>query len=303
MRITQGMLSQSSLRHISSSYEKMGKLQDQLSTGKKITRPSDDPVVAMKSMQNRTSLEEVNQYTRNLTEARSWLENTETNITEGIDVLARVRELVVSANNETNGVEEKKAIGVEIGQLKEQMINTINTQVTGKYIFNGTKSDQVPIKKNDDGSYSYNFENYQNTSDVNIDVSKRVTLKVNSDPNDAFGGTSASGQNVFEMLTELENELSSGTLSNEKSYLSDIDGFSNQMSAERSDIGARTNRLELVESRLEQQKVVATRMLSDNEDVDFEKVVTDLLSQESVHRAALSANARIIQPTLIDFLR
>ncbi|ALC82498.1 MULTISPECIES: flagellar hook-associated protein FlgL [Bacillus] len=303
MRITQGMLSQNSLRHITSSYEKMGKLQNQLSTGKKITRASDDPVVAMKSMQNRTSLEEVNQYTRNLTEAGSWLDNTETNITEGIDVLSRIRELVVSANNETNGLEERKAIGVEIGQLKEQMISSANSQVAGKYIFNGTKTDQAPIVKNDDGSYTYNFENYESTSDVNINVSKGVTLKVNSDPNEAFGGSSTSGQNIFEMLTDLENELKTGTLNNEKSFLSDIDGFSNQMIAERSDIGARTNRMELVESRLEQQKVVATRMLSDNEDVDFEKVITDLLSQESVHRAALSTNSRIIQPTLIDFLR
>lgn len=303
MRITQGMLSRNSLRHIQSSYEKMGKLQDQLSTGKKITRASDDPVVAMKSMQNRTSLEEVKQYTRNLTEANSWLENTETNITEGIDVLARVRELVVSANNETNGSEERKAIGVEIAQLKEQMINAANAQVSGDYIFNGTKTDQAPIVKNPDGSYTYNFENYTDSSEVKVNVSKGVALKVNSDPNEAFGGTSASGQNVFEMLTDLENELKSGTFNNEKSFLSDIDGFSNQMIAERSDIGARTNRMELVESRLEQQEVVATRMLSDNEDVDFEKVVTDLLSQESVHRAALSANARIIQPTLIDFLR
>ncbi|ASB87176.1 flagellar hook-associated protein FlgL [Bacillus sonorensis] len=303
MRVTQGMIARNSLRYINSSYGKLDKLQSQISSGKKITRASDDPIVAMKSLKYNTQLSQVQQYKSNASQAFTWLENTETNITEGIDVMQKVRELVVKAKNNTNGDDELQAIGVEIGQLKEQLTQIANTQVNGRYIFNGTNSDVAPIVKNADGSYTYNFENYTSTSDVTINVSPNATLKVNANPITAFGGQSDSGQNVFQMLDSLEQALKSGSLDGMDAILSDIDQFSSQMSAERSDIGARYNRLELINTRLSAQEETSTKVLSDNEDVELEEVITDFITQQSVHRAALSVNAKIVQPTLIDFLR
>ncbi|KAA6450818.1 flagellar hook-associated protein FlgL [Bacillus swezeyi] len=303
MRVTQGMIAKNSLRYINSSYGKLDKLQSQISSGKKITKASDDPVVAMKSLKYNTQLSQVKQYQSNTSQAFTWLENTETNITEGIDVMAKVRELTVKAQNNTNGEEELEAIGVEIGQLKDQLIQIANAQVNGRYLFNGTNSDVVPIVKNADGSYTYNFENYTNASDVNINVSPNASLKVNANPISAFGGQSASGQNVFEMLNSLETTLNSGSLDGMDDLLADIDQFTEQMSAERSDIGARYNRLELINTRLSAQEETSAKVLSDNEDVELEKVITDFITQQSVHRAALSVNAKIVQPTLIDFLR
>ncbi|MCF7616424.1 flagellar hook-associated protein FlgL [Bacillus sonorensis] len=303
MRVTQGMIARNSLRYINSSYGKLDKLQSQISSGKKITRASDDPIVAMKSLKYNTQLSQVQQYKSNASQAFTWLENTETNITEGIDVIQKVRELVVKAKNNTNGDDELQAIGVEIGQLKEQLTQIANTQVNGRYIFNGTNSDVAPIVKNADGSYTYNFENYTSTSDVTINVSPNATLKVNANPITAFGGQSDSGQNVFQMLDSLEQALKSGSLDGMDAILSDIDQFSSQMSAERSDIGARYNRLELINTRLSAQEETSTKVLSDNEDVELEEVITDFITQQSVHRAALSVNAKIVQPTLIDFLR
>ncbi|MCY7857651.1 flagellar hook-associated protein FlgL [Bacillus sonorensis] len=302
MRVTQGMIARNSLRYINSSYGKLDKLQSQISSGKKITRASDDPIVAMKSLKYNTQLSQVQQYKSNASQAFTWLENTETNITEGIDVMQKVRELVVKAKNNTNGDDELQAIGVEIGQLKEQLTQIANTQVNGRYIFNGTNSDVAPIVKNADGSYTYNFENYTSTSDVTINVSPNATLKVNANPITAFGGQSDSGQNVFQMLDSLEQALKSGSLDGMDAILSDIDQFSSQMSAERSDIGARYNRLELINTRLSAQEETSTKVLSDNEDVELEEVITDFITQQSVHRAALSVNAKIVQPTLIDFL-
>lgn len=303
MRVTQGMIAKNSLRYINSSYGKLDNLQSQISSGKKITKASDDPVVAMKSLKYNTQLSQVKQYQSNTSQAFTWLENTETNITEGIDVMAKVRELTVKAQNDTNGEEELEAIGVEIGQLKDQLIQIANAQVNGRYLFNGTNSDVTPIVKNADGSYTYNFENYTSASDVNINVSPNASLKVNANPISAFGGQSASGQNVFEMLNSLESALNSGSLDGMDDLLSDIDQFTEQMSAERSDIGARYNRLELINTRLSAQEETSTKVLSDNEDVELEKVITDFITQQSVHRAALSVNAKIVQPTLIDFLR
>ncbi|CUB43839.1 MULTISPECIES: flagellar hook-associated protein FlgL [Bacillus] len=305
MRVTQGMIAKNSLRFIGSSYDKLDRLQQQVSTGKKITKASDDPVVAMKGMQYRTQLAQVNQYQRNVSQGFTWLENSESSVNSETDIMGKIRDLMVQAKSDSNGETELKAIGTEIGQLKKQLVSVANTQVNGRYLFNGTNSDVPPITENADGTYTYNYENYTGASDVNINISNGAVLKVNSDPNSAFGGVAQNGDNIFEFLNSLEASLSKGTLSEADSnqILSDIDGFTDKMNAEKSNIGARTNRLELIQTRLESQAATAEKVLSDNEDVEMEDVIVDYLSQQTVHRAALSVNANIIQPSLIDFLK
>lgn len=293
MRVTQSMLAGSSLRNLSKSYEKMGTYQDQLATGKKINRPSDDPVVAMKGMHYRTNLTEVEQYQRNISEAYQWMENSEAGIEQGTQVLQRVRELMVQASNGTNGPEDLKAIGAEIKQLKEDLVGSANTQVAGNYIFNGTQTKEAPVTLNADGTVTVNIDK----SPFEIEVSKGVQLKANINSDNVFS------EDLFAVMGSIEKALSSGDASGLDGLLSDLDGKMDSMSAERAELGARYNRLELIEDRVGKQEIVSTRILSENEDADLEKVIMDLTAQESIHRAALSVGARIIQPTLMDFLR
>jgi flagellar hook-associated protein 3 FlgL len=293
MRVTQSMLAGNSLRNLSKSYEKMGTYQDQLATGKKINRPSDDPVVAMKGMHYRTNLTEVEQYQRNISEAYQWMENSEAGIEQGTQVLQRVRELMVQASNGTNSPEDLKAIGAEMKQLKEDLVGSANTQVAGNYIFNGTQTKEAPVTLNADGTVTVNIDK----SPFEIEVSKGVQLKANINSDNVFS------EDLFTVMGSIEKALSSGDASGLDGLLSDLDGKMDSMSAERAELGARYNRLELIEDRVGKQEIVSTRILSENEDADLEKVIMDLTAQESIHRAALSVGARIIQPTLMDFLR
>ncbi|MTH55058.1 flagellar hook-associated protein FlgL [Bacillus mangrovi] len=296
MRVTQGMLANNSLRHISNSYGRMGSLQDQLATGKKINRPSDDPVVAMKGMQYRTNLTEVEQYKRNLSEAYQWMENSEGGIEHATQVMQRARELLLQAKNGTNSPDDLKAIGVEIEQLNKDLQGVANTQVAGRYIYNGTKTDQPPV----DGTGAFN----PLLNDYKVAVSKGVELEVNVNGLEAFGGKiGGAGNTLFQTLQGIVTDINSGTMTNGDNLLSDLDEHFDNMNAERAKLGARYNRLELIEDRIGQQEVTANRIISDNEDADIERVITDLKMQESVHRAALSVSSRIIQPTLMDFLR
>jgi flagellar hook-associated protein 3 FlgL len=297
MRVTQSMLASNSLRNISKSYENMGGYQDQLATGKKINRPSDDPVVAIKGMFYRTNLTEVEQYKRNLNEAYTWMENSEAGIEHATQIIQRVRELVVQGNNGSNSPEDLKAIGIEIGQLKEDLLGVANTQVAGRYLYNGTNTKTPPIPENPMSADGLSYEFTQNSEAFTVEVSKGVQLKVNINPENVFSA------DFFNKLKEIEEGLNNGSLDNGDQLLGDIDGFFNKMSAERSELGARSNRLELVESRLADQEVIANRILSENEDADIEKVITELTIQESIHRASLAVGAKIIQPSLIDFLR
>lgn len=294
MRVTQGMLASNSLRNLSNSYTQMGKYQDQLATGKKITKPSDDPVVAMKGMYYRSNLSEVEQYKRNLSESYLWMENSEAGVEHVNEALQRVRELTVQGSNGTLSETDKEAIAKEVEQIKKDIMTVANTQVAGRYIFNGTNTSQAPVT---DGGKTGAPQVDLNTNDYLVEVSRGVSLKANINPENVFS------QKLFDTLQGIQNTLVGTNNQDLNTLLSDLDNQMDILSAERSELGARYNRLEMVESRIDQQEVIATRILSDNEDADLERVITDLTTQESVHRAALSVGARIIQPTLMDFLR
>ncbi|WP_409295728.1 flagellar hook-associated protein FlgL [Peribacillus sp. SCS-26] len=293
MRVTQNMLAGSSLKHISNSYQRMGKYQDQLSTGKKITRPSDDPVVSMKGMFYRTNLTEVEQYKRNLSELNLWMENSDASMDQANTSLQRIRELLLQAKNDTNTVDERTSIAAEIDQLKQDLVNVANTKVADKYIFSGTDVNDAPIELKADGKFVKSL----NTDAFNVAVGPGVTLRANINPANVFS------EDLFTGLTELVQDLKDNKTSNLDTKLTDLDSHLNSLSSERADLGARYNRLEMISSRIDTQEVFANRVLSDNEDADIERVITDLKTQESVHRAALSVGAQIIQPTLMDFLR
>lgn len=300
MRVTQSMLSNNMLRNLSSSYSKMGVLQDQLNTGKKITRPSQDPVVAIKGIGYRTSLNKIEQYERNLGEVNNWLDSTDDALDKVGSALHRVRELIVDASNDSKTSDDRGKIAEEIEQLKLQILDLSNTKVGDKHIFSGTKT-LSPLYDSNGTTPNYNADGFLIATGVNekvsIEVNDGVKLEVNSTGASAF-------QSINKMLNDLGNLLTSGAAGTQiSSMLTEADSNLNRVLAERSQIGARQNRVEMVADRISSQNVIIQKQLSNNEDVDYEKAITDLITQESIHSAGLSVGSRIIQQTLVDFLR
>lgn len=290
MRVTQSMLSNNMLRNLSSSYERLSKYQDQIFTGKKVNRPSDDPVVVMKGISYRTDLSEVQQYKRNFSEAYNWIENSDAALDNAGKALQRIRELVVEASNDTYDTSQRQAISAEIKQLRDHLADVANTKFGDKYLFNGANTTKKPVDLQN-GNYP---SESQPTEPVEIELSKGIYLPVN------VPGEKVFGEQLFSDLKALTDDLDQGK--NPASYLDQIDQHIDAINNARADLGARQNRLEMMESRVDNQEVIAKKVLSDNEDVDYEKAITDLTAQESVHRAALAVGARVLQPTLMDFL-
>jgi flagellar hook-associated protein 3 FlgL len=301
VRVTQSMLANNMLKHLSTSFANLEKYQEQLSTGKKINRPSDDPVVAMKGMAYRTNLTEVEQLKRNFSEAYNWIENSDAALDKATQALQRIRELVVQASNDTYEETQRQAISQEIKQLTEHLVTIANTKVGDKYIFNGTNTLQPPVQM-----VNGSITTSSNAEEVKIELAKGIYIGVNVDPTKVFHyDASQKGKGLFSDLQSLANDLDDPAKTGKdiNEYLGYIDQHITNLLGVRAELGARMNRIELMEDRIDSQKVIAEKMLSDNEDVDMEKVITDLKTQESVHRAALAVGARIIQPTLVDFLR
>ncbi|WP_404454305.1 flagellar hook-associated protein FlgL [Virgibacillus necropolis] len=294
MRITQGMLSSNMLNNLSNSYSKMGNYLEQLSTGKKINRPSDDPVIAMKGMNYRSQVIEVEQFQRNTTEVHTWMDSSDAALDKATKALQKMRELAVQASNGTYDPKQRESIMKEVEQLKEHMIDIANTNVNGKFIFNGTKTDTKPIKVDEEtGNLSY----VQDGSPVMIEVSSGTKLQAN------VAGSEVFSEDLFTKVNDFIDALDRSDQTDIENSIGTLDGSIDKIINARADLGARMNRLELIEDRLSSQQISAKSMMSKNEDIDYEKVITKLIAQESVHRAALSAGSRIIQPTLLDFLR
>ncbi len=289
MRVTQSMLSSNMIRNLSTSYTKMGKYQDQLSTGKKVNRPSDDPVVAMKGIGYRSDLGKVEQFQRNLGEAFNWLDNSDDAYDHVGQALQRVRELSVDGANDTKTAEDKDKILSEIRELRKHIQSLSNSKFGDKYLFSGTNTDQ-PLYDDVTG-YSNSGTLSGINNPVEIELFDGVTMNVNSNAHGFFS-------DVDTMLADIENgAIDFGNA------IGQVDANMDILLTERANLGARQNRAELMENRLSTTEVNTTKMMSENEDIDYEKVITDMITQESVHRAALSTGARILQPSLVDFLR
>lgn len=294
------MLSNNMLNNLMNSQVKMDKYLEQLYTGKKISRPSDDPVIAMKGINYRAQLAQVEQFQRNTGEVNNWMDNSDAALDNATKAMHRLRDLAVKAGNAAYGDEELKSIKAEANQIKLDLIDIANTRVNDKYIFNGTDTDSKPIEvTGDDGNEVLNI-NHNDTS-VMIEVSSGVKLQANVDASSVFD------EDFFATIDHFINSLDGEDAEGESVEVGEaiklIDDHTGNIIDARADLGARMNRLELIESRLADQEIIATRTMSNNEDIDFEVAITDLLTQESLHRAALSAGSRVIQPTLIDFLR
>ncbi len=144
MRITQSMLSNNMLNNISNSYERLGKLQEQITTQKKFSKPSDDPAAAMMGMTYRTNLNQVEQYSSNISEATSWTESTDSALNQAISALQRIRELAVQASNGTYEESQRGSIAEEIKELKQHIVDIGDTQLGEQYIFNGYNTNTRP---------------------------------------------------------------------------------------------------------------------------------------------------------------
>jgi len=275
--------------------KRLDDINSQTSSEKRINRPSDDPVGAAMAIKLRRQLSAIKQYNSNAQQALTWMKDTETALTNAGDVIQRLSELAVEAANGTQTDEDKGKILDEVKELKDQLLKEANSTSLDRYLFSGYSTDKAPFIKDD---VSGNIQANPDIVDgaINYNVGQSETIPVNLKGSEVFG-------DIFEAVEKFETALENNdgeTISNE--VISDIKGALNTVLKYRSQIGARTNRLEATVSRLEANEVDYKAQLSSIEDVDLAQAITDLKMEESVYRAALAVGARIIQPTLVDFL-
>lgn len=308
MRVTSNMMNAQLLLNLNRNGNRMSDLQTQMSTGRKINKPSDDPVGITYSMRYRAELASNEQYQDNVDGALSWMEFSDQMIGQVGSIIQRLKELTVQASNSTNPQSALDSIKTEVEQLKEQLIDIGNSKLNGKYIFNGQTYDikpyDFPKDANNLSDTTLAGDLLTDSGDINYIVGDSIQLSINISGNDIFGNPDEKdGDHLFTMIDRLTTALGTSDFPAISSQLDLLDSRLDKVMTARAEIGAKVNRVELMGGRLEDLGINLTDMQSKTEDADYEKLIIQSKIQESIYNASLSAGAKIISTSLVDFLR
>lgn len=297
MRVTSMMKNTMMLGNIRRNNADILDWQNKLSTGQKISKPSDDPVGIGYQMRYTTELARNEQYLENANTGYGWLSQTDTVLQQGQSILQRLNTLTNQAANGTVTPEVREMIRLEVEQLKEQMIQIGNSTYDGRYIFNGQMTDVKPYSidnaaddKTDDGRYYLN-------------ISPSVAVEVSLTGEKIFG-EAGQPENVFALFDRISGYLQTPNQQDQLSLsLSDINKAVEKLSYGLSEVGARMNRFELVQNRIADEKLSLTQLKSHVADVDMADAIIQLQLQQNVLQASLSVSAKILQTTMLDYIR
>ncbi len=323
MRITNGMNNRSFNYNLHKNLSRMTKIDEQLNTGKEINKISDDPAKSAKIMRLKNDIARNAQYNRNIVDANNYLDVADKSLEQVNDGLQKMRELLVNAGNATYGSEERAALKEELSQLVNKMGDVLNTTFDGKYIFGGDRIDKKPVANGKDvisGNIhlSYNGKDGQEITKVEMDqiktnlkmeISQGVSIDYGINATEILEFKDKDGENV-NLMSVFDNILSNLDKTDQDSYkelitknLEEIDGALRNVSNLRGEVGAKQNRMEDALERNEEEKFNIKEVLSSIEDIDFAEKTIEYVTASTMYTASLQASAKLMQPSLIDYLR
>ena len=312
MRVTNGMLASNFLNNINRTMGRMQTYQQQLATNKRMTRLSDDPIGAINSLSIRGKISRLNQYQKNIDDAKSWLTQSETAVMELGEVLKTSYEKTVQAATGTNTVQEKEAIAKELTEIRNHIVQLSNSTFGDRYIFGGFQTTAAPFAY-EAGQLTYQGYDLRTLPDdpalqqhlksqiISFEIGTGLTSDV------SFSGIRLIGSgedNIIHILDDLISHLQKDAPHSElDQFVGKLQTKHYETLALATEIGGKMNRLDLMENRYKMDSLNYETVKSNIEDIDMSEVIMQFKMTEAVYSAALSVGSRIIQPSLIDFLR
>jgi flagellar hook-associated protein 3 FlgL len=291
-RTTPGLVSRAMTDGLEANLDRLQRLQEQISSGRLVNRPSDSPVATVASMQIRSDRARTTQHSRNADDGRGWLNTADTALTSSLSSITRVRELLGAGVSGAVSPEARNAMAQEVLSLRSGVIDLANTRYLGRPVFAGT----AQTDKAYDASGTYLGDN----GAVQRTVAPGATVQVNTTGPTAFGsGPDA----LFTVLSDIATHLQSGDTDALNADLTRLDSATNTVQTALGAVGARYNRVESMQNAAASKLVTLTDQLSANEDIDLPKTIMELQLQQTAYQAALGSTAKVIQPSLMDFLR
>ncbi|NLJ56749.1 MAG: flagellar hook-associated protein FlgL [Firmicutes bacterium] len=330
MRVTHRMLAQSVSRNVRDNLTALERKAVQLSSGRCFHRPSHDPAGVYKVMRlTGTGLYRNEQYQRNIGEGITWLTITEDALIEAVDIVQRLKELAVYAATGTLTPADRELIAPEVEELFDHLVSIGNTELGGLYIFGGHQTQTPPYEKVEikseaiyekpENIYEYigiKYAGDKGAREIEITPSQKLTINLTGI--EFFGGERVEGEeeekivgagtDLFLTVRKFINILrgtNGEAVGGEEAgaIIGELEKRMDHLLQQGAQVGARVKRLQSTEQRLKGEHIHLRELRSKIEDLDLAAAITELTMQENAYHAALATGARMIYPSLIDFLR
>lgn len=328
MRVTENTNFNAVRENIRRSKERMETLQTQNATLKKLNTLSDDPVGAAKVLEVRTEKVNNDQYLTNGKLAEAFLNNSDHSLGQLADIVVRAKEIAISqASAASSTADSRLGVAEEVTQLFQQAVAAANTKVGDRYLFGGYQTQRPPVdakgnytgdsgemmvevgkgiylSMNIPGSVAFNTHHGEATEVTpGMENKTRSPASVEGSEDSRMGPGQPENVNVFDELQNLRIGLLTGDLEAIRGTLDRFDQIHGQIISTRAKIGSRLQGLEGTGSAMERHNLINAQLTSNLEDADMAKVVSDLAKEETVFRSSLASSQKLIQPTLMEFLK
>jgi flagellar hook-associated protein 3 FlgL len=297
LRVTQNNLYNSSLTQLQSKREKMMNAQQELSTQKRINQPSDDPVGTVNVLSLRTDDANSNQFKENSELAEIFLNYSDTALSQLTEVVNQAKELTISqASVASANPETRTAIAETVKQLYDQTVNIANQKLGDRYIFGGYHTTSSPF--NGFGEY------LGDKGSIRVEIAEGVFLPINLNGASVFlGEGEENGTDIFITLRDLHTGLMTDDTLQIQGVIDKFDQFHKQLIQDRAKIGSRIESIKASRTGIEQGLIDNSKLKSEIEDADIVRAATEIKKEEDILQSTLSATTKLLQPSLIQFLK
>ena len=300
-RITPLMTTAQVLSNITNVEDQLSTTSEEMSTGKSINQPSDNPYGASLAVSLNTDLSGLSDYSNNVTDGTAWTSAATSALDNVQSMVQRVQELVVGASNGSESASDLQATQDEVNQLKDAIKQEANTQYNGQYVFSGTATGTEPYSSSTGDVFQ------GNTSSVTREVGPNSSVPVNADISSLLGsGSSAADGKLLDTLTQISNDLGGGTSADvadlSTNQLSNLQTSLNSLEGLQANVGSAQNRLTLASTRITGLQTSDTAALSNDQDANIAQTYTTYSNEQAALTAALRAGANIVQSSLMNFL-
>lgn len=288
MRVTNRSIFESIKYNLGNISEELNKANEIASTGKRINNLSDDPVGLTQSLSIQSGLANIEQMQRNIDYGQSWLDASESALTNVSNILSDTKALCVQMASATTGADQRSAAAETVQNNLDEIVSLANINVAGNYIFAGSKTDTEPFDQ--DGTY-----NGDNTAFA-IKISKNANVEIGSDGQAVFG-------TLFTTLSDLKTALQNNDVGGIQDAMGKLDNNMSDISTKISDIGSKTDRMNIKKNIFQDLNLSDTTRLSNIEDADIAKAIMDVSAAQLTYQAALSSSSKVMSLSLVDYLQ
>lgn len=314
-RVSDATIFLNAVRHTRLNRYRLSQVQEQIGSGKRINSLGDDPSDATRVLGLRRDTARLEQFERGVESARSRLVPSEGQLANLTDLLSRLRELALTAQDPDTQT-KRDQIRVEVEERFEELFQIANTRYGDGYLFSGYRTDQPAYTRGGDfvdglvdavnPTATYNGD----TNVLQIRIGEASQIESNVPGSAIFAGdfdgdnaTDTNRVNLFDTVRELRNRLLDPAVAGDpKDMVDDLDLAIGQVVEVRGRIGAMLNRLDTTDDQIDGLKLTLETERSAIEDLDLVEASTRLASEETAYRASLAVTSRVIQPSLLDFL-